>query len=163
MVALVKVVKMPEAQVCSTIYASYYECCKIGPYWNHSGILRFSSTFKEKRVNILGAWLSRGPISGLGMTRRALNCPAVLMDLGMGCLPKLIQWSFQTKIQWRSDRRMLLNTTEMCTTLEESALMKLLLLLPESTALNGVQGHLTNIEHCFLANGMLGKLPRCYF
>lgn len=30
------------------------------------------------------------------MTRRALNYPAVLMDLGMSHLPKRIQWSFQT-------------------------------------------------------------------
>lgn len=60
------------------------------------------------------------------MTRRALNYLAVLIDLGMGHLPRLIRWSFQTwpsKTQLRSGGRMLQNAAETFTIRKESAPM----------------------------------------
>lgn len=71
--------------------------------------------------------------------------------------------NLQSKTQPRSGGRMLPNAAETFTIIKESALEELLLLLSESNALSEGQGHLTGIEYCFLADGMLGQLPRCYF
>lgn len=84
MVALVNVVKLPEAQICLTIYASYWECSKKKTLL----VLRFSNNLK--RVDILSVWISREPFSSLGLTWKTLNRLAVLMDLGVGHLPKLV-------------------------------------------------------------------------
>lgn len=112
--------------------SSLFHClCKLPWMLQNQSLVELFGDFEvlqqsqRKRVDILNVWFSREPISGLGITQRALNYLAVLMDLGMGHLPKLIQWGFQTcrVRQPRSGGRMLRKAAETFTIIKKSALM----------------------------------------
>lgn len=134
---------------------------KGSPYWNYSGILRFSNNFKEKE-SIFSVYGFPGSLClVLGWLKGTE--PSSCVDGFRGGLFTQAHPVEFSKVQSETHIGDALECNWNVYYYRGKCPAELLLLHSESTALGWVQGHLTDIEHYFLADGMLGQLPRCYF